>query len=253
MKPPPAVQLCLGWIAEKLSKPGGRLSLCRPISSTPVDMFRTDAKADGDDVVVAGWECRGGITPDKARWFSIRLDATNSPWIYCRGEPYRVVAALELYATLFGVLAFMPPGDQNDGSAIITGGASSDNKGNAYAAAKLMSTKSPLSAVVMELSEQLEARGSWLKLAWAPRQQNEEADALSNQQFEGFDMDKRMHLDPAAVEWIILPKMLELGGGMIKELEERRRRKREERRSAKEAKKRRKLAKDTLKVRDPWE
>ena len=120
LKPPPAVQLCLGWIAEKLSKPGGRLSLCRPVSSTPVEIFRKDAKADGDDVVVAGWECRGGATTEKARWFSIRLDATNSPWIYCRGEPYRVVAAPELHATVFGVFAFMPPWDQNDGSAIIT-------------------------------------------------------------------------------------------------------------------------------------
>ena len=64
-----------------------------------------------------------------------------------------------------------------------------------------MSTKPPLSAVVMELSEQLEARGSWLKLAWVPRQQNEEADALSNEQFDGFDMDKRIHLSPKDVEW----------------------------------------------------
>ena len=79
-----------------------------------------------------------------------------------------------------------------------------------------MSTKFPLSAVVMELSEQLEARGSWLKLAWVPRQQNEEADASSNEQFDGFDMDKRIHLIPKDVEWITLPKMLELGGGMIK-------------------------------------
>ena len=169
---------------------------CKPVGGAGTEIFRADAQAEGEDVVVAGWECRGGVLPGAARWFSIRLTPENSPWIYCRGEPYRVIAALELFATLFGVIAFMTEGEQGEGSAVITGSASTDNKGNAYAAAKLMTTKFPLNAMVMELSEQLEARGSWLKLDWGPRRQNEEADALTNEQFGGFREDLRIHLDP---------------------------------------------------------
>ena len=92
---------------------------------------------------MAGWECRGGTPPINARWFAIRLTPANSAWVYCRGEPYRVIAALELYATLFGVIAFMSGDRQGDGSAVVTGSAVTDNKGNAYATARLMSTNIP--------------------------------------------------------------------------------------------------------------
>ena len=73
-----------------------------PVGKATAEIFRTDAKADGDDVVVAGGIAGGGVSPGSARWFSVRLTPTNSPWIYCRGEPYRVIAALELFATLNG-------------------------------------------------------------------------------------------------------------------------------------------------------
>ena len=162
-----------------------------------------------------------------------------------------MVAALELFATLFGVVAVISEGDQGDGSAVITGSASTDNKGNAYAAAKLMTTKFPLNAMVM-LSEQLEARGSWLKLVWALRRQNEEADALTNEQFGGFREDLRIPLDPQKAKWIVHTEILELGGGMLRELEEKKLQRKASRHAAKEAKKRRKAAKDSLKERDPW-
>ena len=203
-------------------------------------------------MVVAGWECRGGALPINARWFAIRLTPVNSPWMYCRGEPYRVIAALELYATLFGVVAFMSSDDQWDGSAAITGSASTDNKGNAYAAAKLMTTKFPLNAMVMELSEQLEARRSWLKLDWVPRHQNEEADALTNGEYGGFRPELRIDLDPGKIKWIILTEILELGGGLLRELEAKKLLRKASRQAAKEAKKRRKLAGETLRERDPW-
>ena len=101
------------------------------------EIFRTDAKAEGKDVVVGGWECRGDVEPAQARWFSTRLTESNCAWLHCRGEPFRVIAALELYATLFGVMAFMPQGGALEGVGTISGTATTGNRGNSFAIASL--------------------------------------------------------------------------------------------------------------------
>ena len=104
--------------------------------------------------------------------------------------------------------------------------------------------------MVMELSEQLEARGSWLKLDWGPRRQNEEADALTNEQFGGFREDLRIHLDPPGSAVDSAHGDPRSGGGMLRELEEKKLQRKASRHAAKEAKKRRKAAKDSLKERE---
>ena len=36
--------------------------------------FRADAKAEGQHVVVGGWECFGGAALGQARWLSVMLN-----------------------------------------------------------------------------------------------------------------------------------------------------------------------------------
>ena len=67
LRPPPAVSLCLDWISLKLQRPGGRMAPCKPVGEAGTEIFRTDAKAEGEDIVVAGWKCRGGVPPGSAR------------------------------------------------------------------------------------------------------------------------------------------------------------------------------------------
>ena len=43
------------------------------------EAFRADAKAEGQTVVVGGWECLGGGRPEGARWFSVALDRKSAP------------------------------------------------------------------------------------------------------------------------------------------------------------------------------
>ena len=194
-----------------------------------------------------------GAQPGSARWFSTRLTNGNCKWLHCRGEPFRVIAALELYATLFGIIAFVPENSAVDGRGIITGSAATDNKGNTYAVAGLMSTKFPLNALLMELSEQMDLRGSWLRIDWAPREQNTYADALTNEEFHNFDATKRVEVDPAKINWIVLEEMIEAGGGLAEELKLLKDKRKEERQARKDAKRRRKSSKqEALKVRDPW-
>ena len=77
-----------------------------------VELFRADAKAQGADIVFGGWEVRsltaGAIEPKNSRWFSLRLDRASAPWAYRGGDPFRVIAALEMMATLVCIMLFMP-------------------------------------------------------------------------------------------------------------------------------------------------
>ena len=170
------------------------------------------------------------------------------------GKPFRVVAALEMLASLFGVLAFWPEGPGLDGAAVLGGTGITDNRGNSYIIARMMTTKFPLCAVLMELTEQLSARDRWLRLAWAPRQQNEEADALTNACFEGFDPERRVHLDPAAIQWTVMSGMMKAGGGLVEELVRLKMEKRALKLHSKEMKRRRKRRLDAthLSRREPW-
>ena len=80
-------------------------------------------------MVIGTWECIGGKKPKEAQWFSVRLNAQNTPRLHRWDEP---IAALELLATLYAVIVFMPRGGGVDGSATIVGKAATDNKGNTY-------------------------------------------------------------------------------------------------------------------------
>ena len=42
------------------------------------EAFRSDAKAEGDLVIVGGWECLGGRRPGEARWYSEKLDRKSA-------------------------------------------------------------------------------------------------------------------------------------------------------------------------------
>eukprot|EP00971_Amphidinium_carterae_P268518 5327105-Amphidinium_carterae.1 len=60
----------------------------------------------------------------------------------------------------------------------------------------LLTTKFPAFLVLIELGDKLEELDLDLNLHWVPRDQNTEADALTNGVFYGFDLDKRIHIDP---------------------------------------------------------
>ena len=57
----------------------------------------------------------------------------------------------------------------------------------AAVARKGSSNTFPLCVVAMELAAQLEKANAWVYTEWTPRDLNVEADALTNEDFEGFD------------------------------------------------------------------
>ena len=129
-----------------------------------------------------------------------RDQAARRPLVFPRGAPpSRASAGLELVATVACVALSGPPltggrkaplGPRKD--TLRLAGAFTDNKGNAYAAARFHSAKPPLSCIVMALATQLEARGPWMVLHWTPRELNTLADQLTNEDFTGFDPKLRV-------------------------------------------------------------
>ena len=72
--------------------------------------------------------------------------------------------------------------------------AGTDNLANEALSAKRSTTKWPLMAVNMQLSASLSKARLSLGLKWRPREENIEADSLTNEIFTGFEENARIRL-----------------------------------------------------------
>ena len=208
---PWAVAFTLSWISDKLST-GGKLMKAPRCSSKPTstnDWFRADAKATETEAFVGGWELTESGAAMDSKWFALQITATDFPWAYCKGEPKRTIAALELLATLLCVILFSS--DSNHGSAQkvrdCTLCGATDNLGNSYIISRLMTTKFPGMLLLMELTEQLRKLDATLNLRWLSRDLNVEADDLTNGVFNKFDPEKRIPVTPSEIPWIVLGQL----------------------------------------------
>ena len=254
-QPPLFVMLIIKWLRKRLRE--RRSANCSQRTGQHRECFRIDAKAEGREVRVGGWEPNvpADLKPNKqdSRWFSVTLDEVSAPWAYSKGEPYKTIAALELLATTIAVLLFGPektlPAD-GVACACVTG--HTDSMVTTHAVVRGLSTSYPLCIVAMELAAQLEARGAELHLMWAPRTHNQEADDLSNAVETGFDPAKRVEVSALAdLPWLVLPEFMEEGRKFFDEIKEAKRIRREEPGTA--TRKEWKRAKHTrLRNREPW-
>ena len=168
-----SVAFPLRFLAGQLGG-AGRVCEIRAVGADLGEAFRSDAKAEGDTEVVGGWECIRGARPAEARWFSVALTRATAPWAFARGEPFRTIAALELYATLLSVMLFSGSWPvSSSGRVRLTG--TTDNLGNSWILARPMSTKFPILVVLGELAVQLRRRElrptalRWISLSLSSR------------------------------------------------------------------------------------
>ena len=213
---PWAVRLILLWLAEVFKK-AGRLSAAPRNGGTVLEWFRSDAKAEGGRAWIGGWEVLNGCDPAKARWFSTEVKPEDAEWINWKGDPQRVIASLELLGTIVSIMLFGDSGDKEVYRAGVLSG-STDNQGNTFATSKMMSTKFPLTILLMELSEQMRRRRTTLHLSWLQRDSNSEADALTNEDFTAFSPQNRMNCSLAELDWIVLPKMMASSETLYKDI-----------------------------------
>jgi len=82
-----------------------------------------------------------------------------------------------------------------------------------------MTSKFPLVVVLAELAEQLRERGLDLSLDWTPREQNEEADDLTNFRFGRFRRENRVGLNLGEAKWKVLPDLMEAAGALYEDVQ----------------------------------
>ena len=99
---PVMILIIMDFLAEQLR--GSRSSGCREATKDQGELFRLDAKAAGNEVAIGGWLSQGRRPCKEAPWFAVSLNRRNAPWAFTRGEPFRVVASIELLAALVGVM-----------------------------------------------------------------------------------------------------------------------------------------------------
>ena len=175
------------------------------------ELFRADAKAEGTVIVLGGWCLPGGREdPAQAKWFSVTLGPEEVPWAYAKGLPYRVVAALELLATIICLMLFVKAAAAPKGAALRLVG-STDNKTNSAVISKYMTTAFPLSVILMELATLAQDLNVQLALEWRARELNIEADALTNLDFSAFKAENRLPVVFQELPWRVMPSMMDAG------------------------------------------
>ena len=214
------------YVACALEFIGSRVTARRSYPSAskhlPTDLCpRVDARAEGREVMLGGWlpirDERGKIDKGRSPWFVVKLDEETAPWAYCRsGEPYRTIAALEAMATLVAIVSFAPWFPQR-AETHVTITSLTDNQGNSHALTHLSSTRFPLCVVAMELSAQMDRLGLRLDVRWAPREWNQEADALSNGKTDGYSMANRVAHNLKDHKWFVLDDLMRFGSEFEKE------------------------------------
>ena len=86
-----------------------------------------------------------------------------------------------------------------------------DNRGNGSALNKLMWTKYPASAIIMEMASFMKKKGIRASVEWAPREGKREADSRANGNVAGFSPSQRPDVLPSQLQWIVLPQALDYG------------------------------------------
>ena len=113
---------------------------------------------------------------------------------------------------------------------------------------KLLSSKYPLSALLMEFGEQPRRSGARPDVRWALREANREADRLANGDSSGFNPALRLRELPPVGGWILLDDALVLGETAENEMKKFL----AEAGSSMQVKGKRKKPEDRLRLKDPW-
>ena len=232
---PWSVAVILEWIAGRLES-GGRME------QVPLDLeekqrgpdIYTDARASDTDA------CLGGFLAVSSNrklcpWFSVPVTEKLAPWLLAKGgSPKRVIASLELLATLLAIKVWTKKGQ---GNLTARTRAFTDNRGNAFALKRGMSTKYPLTLLLMELAEEMREKDLRIDLEWLSRDHNTEADDLSNGNCQDFDEKLRVNIDPEKIDWKVFKEVMAKSEELFKSIVE-----------LKEEKKREKLSKRDTKA-----
>lgn len=186
---PRLVSLVLRFLSEQLHD-CTYVHTCRRPEGPSQELFRTDAKCELGRVVL------GGVHLISGAWFSVELRPEQAPYLFKDGgESQWASTTAELLVVLVALYLFGLVGDHAKFvTAPIKISAGTDNLANEHLIKKGLTTRWPLCLVYMQMTKALMGAGLIVQLNWRPRDQNSLADALTNEDFSGVDMQKRIHV-----------------------------------------------------------
>ena len=124
-------------------------------------------------------------------------------------SPSLTLATLEALAILFALKAFSGGTPQASRTTVQILPTWTDNRGNWALLNKLMSTKTPIGAVLLELALRMKEMGQ-KTVNWTPQAAKREADSLANGNASEFDPKLEVVLEKDRLQWRVLPKALEM-------------------------------------------
>ena len=189
---PPHVSFILRYLAGEISKK--RHYKCGT-KITTADCTPVDAQASDRRTGIGGWfparDQEGRLSPWLSSWFSLEITREDFPWIFEKGNrPSLVISTLEAFAMLVALKLKFGQDLEPDDTRVLIAPSTTDNRGDGAALNKLMSTRFPSSAVLMELASFVKARGMRAVVEWAPRECNREAVLLANGITDLFDPER---------------------------------------------------------------
>ena len=204
---PPLVHLSLVFLRSRLRE--GHRMVPAPHKATQLQqLFRTDAKCEVGRIVLGGWLLGRVGSPRDAGWFCLVLTPSDAPWLFKPdGSSQWASASAELLATYLACVVFASRASPSGLvlPAIITAG--TDNRSNPQALEKGSSLKWPLMGILMQFSTYLFTAGARLRLQWRPREENVEADDITNLRFERFSLCNRIEASPDMLPMTIFDSM----------------------------------------------
>ena len=210
---------------------------------------RVDAQASSTRTGIGGWfpafDDDGRINTWKSSWFSLEITREDFPLVFEKGDrPSLVISSLEALALVVALKIKFGQDPDPDEMRVLIVPSITDNRGNGAVLNKLMSTKFPSSAVLMELASFMRAI-----VEWAPRECNREADMLANGDTSLFDPERRIPVSAGTLVWNVLPEALKAGRDAEDIFNHQKETHGLPNRSAKQ---RKRAAEHRLKFKDPW-
>ncbi|CAE7880140.1 unnamed protein product [Symbiodinium necroappetens] len=158
--------------------------------------FRTDAKCETGRVVLGGWSLEHGLNTQQASWFALEISPTELPALFKEGHSSEWASTTaELLASYAGLVAFghlVPAGGRD--SLRLQVHAGTDNSATPAVLSKGISNKWPVQGLHMQMAVSLRKANKVCRLTWRPREENQDADDLTNLRFENFDHSLRVPL-----------------------------------------------------------
>ena len=194
---PEMVYLTLIFISEQLEASKGMQSVLQEWMA-PRETFRADAKRERGRIVLGGWLLGRDHDPAVAPCFALEIFPGDLPFLFDEAqESSWASTSAELLASLaslqaFGFLELPSPGVVDCFRVWVVGG--TDSSAASALSQKRSTAKWPLVGVHMSCAAALHRVNKCLALQWRPRDENAFADALTNGNYDCFNLENRVSL-----------------------------------------------------------